>query len=233
MRLCVYKDLGFMDYQIVWGLQEQRLKQMIEEKAQTQQPCLQDNLFFCEHPPVYTIGKSGNESNLLISQAMMQERDVQFFHSNRGGDVTFHGREQLVAYPLFDLEAHKPDIGLYIRNLEEVVIRTLKHFGLVGMRSKGQTGVWLDVGMPEKERKICAIGVRCSRWITMHGLAFNINTDLSYFNDIIPCGIANKKTTSLQVEMNKYIDMSYIKKMLLQEFKVVFNLVYESHLNES
>jgi lipoyl(octanoyl) transferase len=181
-------------------------------------------LLLCEHPPVYTLGKSGHMENILISEVEMEERGIQFFKINRGGDITFHGPQQLVGYPILDLERFYTDIGRYLRELEEVIILTLAEFGVVGKRSKGETGVWIEPDVEGKERKICAMGVRCSRWITMHGFALNVNTDLGYFNNIIPCGIENKKVTSMEKELNEMVNMDAVKESVQRNFERVFNV---------
>lgn len=179
-------------------------------------------LLFTEHPPVYTLGKSGNKNNVLMSDEELAANNISFFHINRGGDITFHGPGQIVGYPILDLEKFYTDIGRYLRNLEEVIILTLEEYGLKGDRSKGETGVWLDPNIPGMERKICAIGVRCSRWVTMHGFAFNVNTDLSYFNNIIPCGITNKQVTSLSKELGRELDISEVKEKVKRNFERIF-----------
>lgn len=179
-------------------------------------------LLFVEHPPVFTIGKSGKMEHVLINELQRVEKGIQFFQTNRGGDITFHGPGQVVGYPILDLENFFTDIGKYLRYLEEVIIRTLESYSVQGQRSVGETGVWLDAGIRGKERKICAMGVRCSRWITMHGFALNVNTDLSYFNHIIPCGIQNKKVTSLQKELGKSVSLLEIKEKLKLNFEKVF-----------
>jgi lipoyl(octanoyl) transferase len=182
------------------------------------------HLLFVEHPPVYTLGKSGHMENILISAAEMEEKGIAFYKTNRGGDITFHGPGQLVGYPILDLEKFYTDIGKYLRNLEEVIILTMQEYGIKGERSAGETGVWIDAGMKGKERKICAMGVRCSRWITMHGFAFNINTDLQYFNYIIPCGIQHKSVTSLQKELGRTVDMEEVKLLVRRKFEKVFDV---------
>ncbi len=159
----------------------------------------------------------------MLSDEQLKAKDISFFNTNRGGDITFHGRGQIVGYPILDLEKFYTDIGKYLRNLEEVIILTLKEYGIIGERSQGETGVWIDTLVPGKERKICAIGVRCSRWITMHGFAFNVNTDLSYFNHIIPCGIINKQVTSLEKELGHMPDMEEVKIKVKNNFAAVFN----------
>jgi len=182
------------------------------------------HLLFVEHPPVYTLGKSGAIEHVLIGEAERAEKGISFYHTNRGGDITFHGKEQLVGYPILDLERFYTDIGKYLRNLEEVIIATMADYGLKGERSPGETGVWLDAAIPGKERKICAMGIRCSRWITMHGFAFNVNTDLSYFNYIIPCGIQNKQVTSLEKELGRKLDMNEVKTRVKHHFEKVFDV---------
>ena len=173
---------------------------------------------------MYTLGKNGNENNVLLTPTELQEKNIEYFHINRGGDITFHGPGQIVGYPIFDLDKFSTDLGWYLRSLEEVIIKTLAYYGLQGMRSKGETGVWLDANELGKERKICAIGIKCSRWITMHGFAFNVNTNLDYFKNIIPCGIVNKKVTSLQQELNKTFDMNEVKEVVKHQFEQVFEI---------
>ncbi len=231
-QLVQYKNLGLMPYQKAWELQEELLQQNIHIKTQNREALnnnkitntTQHHLLFCEHPPVYTLGKSGKQEHILINDIEREKKNIQFFKTNRGGDITFHGPEQLVAYPIFDLEKFDTDIGHYLRNLEEVVIQTLAYFNIKGERSKGETGVWIDAGQKTKARKICAIGIRCSRWITMHGLALNVNTDLQYFDYIIPCGIANKQVTSLQKELGKNIAMQEVVSIMKEKFEEIFEL---------
>ena len=230
-----FKDLGVRHYKEVWDLQEILLKQNVEAKgmllnATTQSDKdyyydqINNHLLFVEHYPVYTLGKSGKEEHVLISDKDREQKGIEFFHINRGGDITFHGPEQLVGYPILDLDRFKTDLGWYLRCLEEVIILTMEDYGLDGDRSPGETGVWLDVGVPGKARKICAMGIRCSRWITMHGFAFNVNTDLSYFENIIPCGIANKQVTSLQKELGTSVPMYDVKERIKRNFEIVFNV---------
>jgi lipoyl(octanoyl) transferase len=192
--------------------------------TQQARPETRNYLLFVEHPPVYTLGKSGKEEHVLISDAERLAKGISFYKTNRGGDITFHGYEQVVGYPILDLEKFSTDIGKYLRNLEEVIIRTMAEYGLQGERSAGETGVWLDASIPGRERKICAMGIRCSRWITMHGFAFNVNTDLSYFNHIVPCGIQNKQVTSLQRELGYKVDMAEVKGKLKRNFENVFGV---------
>ncbi len=178
---------------------------------------------FCEHTPVYTLGKSGSMNNVLLSDAQLKDKGIEFFNTNRGGDITFHGLQQIVGYPILDLEKFYTDIGKYLRNLEEAIILTIGEYGIKGERSKGETGVWVQPGVTGKERKICAIGVSCSRWITMHGFALNVNTDLDYFNNIIPCGIQNKQVTSIEKETGRKIDYAEVKERLKNNFEKVFD----------
>jgi lipoyl(octanoyl) transferase len=227
----IYRDLGQMNYQAAWDLQESLLKENVRRKSDKEggEPT-RHYLLFVEHPPVYTLGKSGNKENVLMSDEELQANHIEFFHTNRGGDITFHGPDQLVGYPILDLEKFYTDIGKYLRNIEEVIIRTMAEYGIKGDRSSGETGVWIDPDLPGKERKICAIGVRCSRWITMHGFAFNVNTDLSYFNNIIPCGIVNKQVTSLQKELGRMLDMEEVKEKVKRNFEHVFETALSSEI---
>ncbi len=183
-----------------------------------------NHLLFVEHTPVYTLGKSGDINHVLINENERSSRGIDFFRINRGGDITFHGPEQLVGYPILDLEYFKTDLGWYLRSLEEVIILTLAEYGLKGDRSKGETGVWLDPNVKGKERKICAMGIRCSRWITMHGFAFNVNTDLQYFDYIIPCGIQNKQVTSLEKELGYQVSLDEVKEKVKRNFERVFEV---------
>jgi lipoyl(octanoyl) transferase len=183
----------------------------------------QNYLLFVEHSPVFTLGKNGNIDNVLLSEERLKQMGIEFYRTNRGGDITFHGPQQIVAYPILDLEKFDTDIGHYLRNLEEIVILTLAEYGIKAGRSKGETGVWIDPGVKGRERKICAIGVRCSRWITMHGFAFNVNTDLNYFNLIIPCGIQNKQVTSLKKELGREVNFAEVKEKVKDNFEKVFD----------
>jgi lipoyl(octanoyl) transferase len=185
-------------------------------------PATTHYLLFVEHPPVYTLGKSGHIENVLLGSEELEQRGVQFFRTNRGGDITFHGPGQIVGYPILDLEKFYTDIGKYLRNLEEVIIQLLAVYGIKGERSAGETGVWIEPGIKGRERKICAIGVRCSRWVTMHGFAFNVNTDLSYFGGIIPCGIQDKQVTSLEKELGHQVPFKEVKEELKRQFERVF-----------
>jgi lipoyl(octanoyl) transferase len=237
-QLVVFEDLGQQQsYREIWDLQEQLLQQnssvkavtrgLSDDKAQERIPnayTTTNHLLFVEHKPVYTLGKSGDITHVLISDDDRQKKSIDFFKINRGGDITFHGPGQLVGYPILDLEKFKTDLGWYLRCLEDVVILTIAEYGLVGQRSKGETGVWLDPNIHGRERKICALGIRCSRWITMHGFAFNVNTDLDYFNYIIPCGIHNKKVTSLKEELGYEFSMDEVKQKVKLNFEKVFDV---------
>jgi len=226
----IFQDLGHKSYKEVWDYQELLLKQNVDLKqaafispqSDVKQVDTQHHLLFVEHSPVYTLGKSGKEEHVLISEAERAERGIEYFHINRGGDITFHGPEQLVGYPILDLDKFKTDLGWYLRSLEEVIILTMADYGLKGARSSGETGVWLDPDIKGKERKICAMGIKCSRWITMHGFAFNINTDLRYFDYIVPCGIQDKAVTSLEKELGHTVPMEEVKQKVLTHFQAVF-----------
>lgn len=228
-----FEDLGYQTYREVWDYQELLLQQNTQLKAQGNGLSTRHHLLLVEHPPVYTLGKSGKLSNLLFSEAERKEKNIEFYHINRGGDITFHGPGQVVGYPIVDLEKMKPDLGWYLRSLEEVIILTLADYGIIGGRSKGETGVWLDANIPGKERKICALGIKCSRWITMHGFAFNVNTDISYFDGIVPCGIENKQVTSLQKELATVVSLAEVKELIKKHFEQVFGckLITEVRVN--
>lgn len=243
-QFVTYKDLGVIDYKTAWDYQESLLLENVQLKSANARklaieagesvankfsevdlkPSTKHHLLLCEHPPVYTLGKSGRMENILISESKMEERGIQFYKINRGGDITFHGPQQMVGYPIIDLERFYTDIGRYLRALEEVIILTLGEYGIVGERSKGETGVWIEPNVAGRERKICAMGIRCSRWITMHGFALNVNTDLNYFKNIIPCGIENKKVTSMEMELNVKVDFEIVKEKIQRNFENVFNV---------
>ena len=220
-----FEDLGFRDYKAVWDYQEERFQEILDIKIQNRRQGKTDptpNYFlFVEHPHVYTLGKSGDEGNLLVSGQQLTEKGAQFYRINRGGDITYHGPGQVVGYPILDLDNFFTDIHKYLRLLEEMIILTLSEYGLQGERSKGETGVWLEVGTP-RARKICAMGVRASRWVTMHGFALNVNTDLSYFDLMIPCGIRGKGVTSLSRELGRHIPMGEVKEKLKAHFLNLF-----------
>ena len=219
------KELKNTSYQPAWDFQEKLLKEIVDLKIlnrrnETNKPT--PNYFlWVEHPPVITLGKSGAIDHLLLNEEQLQDRGIEYFKTNRGGDITFHGPGQVVGYPILDLENFFTDIHKYLRSLEEMVILTLKDFGLEGTRSPGETGVWLDVGTPFA-RKICALGVKASRWVTMHGFAFNVNTDLAYFDYIVPCGIQGKGVTSLKAELKKEISLKEVKEKLAKHFQNLF-----------
>jgi lipoyl(octanoyl) transferase len=243
----IFRDLGQMDYKTAWDYQESLLQENVRKKSEVRSQMsgvrnevtpvraqsdsepptsdlnTQHYLLLVEHPPVYTLGKSGNIDNVLLSEENLKARGIDFFHTNRGGDITFHGPQQIVGYPILDLEKFYTDIGKYLRNIEEVIILTLKEYGIKAGRSAGETGVWLDADMKGRERKICAIGVRSSRWVTMHGFALNVNTNLDYFNFIIPCGIQNKQVTSLQKELDRRVDFEEVKAKVKSNFEKVFD----------
>jgi lipoyl(octanoyl) transferase len=223
----LFQDLGILDYQQAWDYQEALLKENLEiKKAAMPEPdATKHHLLFVEHPPVYTLGKSGKMEHVLINDEQRAAKGISFCHTNRGGDITFHGPEQLVGYPILDLEKFYTDIGRYLRALEEVIILTLAEYGIVAGRSAGETGVWLDAQVKGRERKVCAMGVRCSRWITMHGFALNVNTNLDYFNHIIPCGIQNKSVTSIKAELGKAVEMDDVKEKVKRHFAAVFDVM--------
>jgi lipoyl(octanoyl) transferase len=242
----IFEDLGIIDYKTAWDYQERLLLRNVKVKSDLRmgqlaqsseqfkgravtinhQPLTINHFLLCEHPAVYTLGKSGKMEHILISEYELKKNNIQFFNTNRGGDITFHGLQQIVGYPILDLENFYTDIGKYLRNLEEVVILTIAQYGIKGERSSGETGVWIEPGRPGKERKIAAIGVRCSRWITMHGFALNVNTDLSYFNNIIPCGIQNKQVTSIESELGKKVNYEEVKEKIKNSFEKVFNIEF-------
>lgn len=220
------QDLGFKDYKQTWDYQEELFKGIVDAKIKNRREETDfetNNYFlFVEHPHVYTLGKSGDFSNLLLNEAQLTEKGATFYKINRGGDITYHGPGQIVGYPILDLDNFFTDIHKYLRLLEEMIILTLAEYGLKAERSDGETGVWLDVGTPFA-RKICAMGVRASRWVTMHGFALNVNADLGYFDNIIPCGIRGKAVTSLNVELGKKeVDEAEVKDKLLKHFSELF-----------
>ena len=224
----IVKDLGHKDYKETWDYQESLFEEIVELKrknrAENTDLPTPNYFLFVEHPHVYTLGKSGHIENLLIDEAALAKKGATFYKINRGGDITYHGPGQIVGYPIIDLENFFTDIHKYLRSLEEVIIRTLADYGIKGERSEGETGVWLDVGTPFA-RKICAMGVRASRWVTMHGFALNVNTDLGYFDNIIPCGIRGKAVTSLNVELSKEkVDTEEVKIYILKHFEEIFGV---------
>jgi lipoyl(octanoyl) transferase len=226
----IFEDLGIQSYQPTWDYQEQRLKEAVALKteARTQnkeasEAATQHRFILVEHPPVFTLGKNGNRSNVLVSDEQLKVLGIEYFHINRGGDITYHGLQQVVGYPIVDLDKFKPDLGWYLRSLEEVIIQVLAEYGLKGERSAGETGVWLDPQDPFVARKICAMGIKCSRWITMHGFALNVNTDLSHFEFIVPCGIEGKTVTSLEKELGRKVDYEEVKQKIKKHFEAIFD----------
>ena len=234
----VIQDLGLKDYKESWDYQEALFQQILDIKIRNRREDAgletPNYLLFVEHPHVYTLGKSGDISNLLVTEKELTSKGAKFYRINRGGDITYHGPGQVVGYPILDLDNFFTDIHKYLRLLEEMVILTLADYGLQGERSDGETGVWLDVGTP-LARKICAMGVRSSRWVTMHGFAFNINTDLGYFDHMIPCGIRDKAVTSLNAELgHSHIDMEDVKDKLTRHFQSLFeaSLLKDKHATQ-
>jgi len=222
-------DWGLIDYQQAWDKQEVLLKQKVDIKLVERdlpinlKTTISNELIFCEHPHVYTLGKSGSLENLLLDESSLMQAKATFYKINRGGDITYHGPGQLVAYPIIDLEQFFTDIHKYLRLLEEAVIKTIGHYGIIGGRFEGYTGVWIDADKPTA-RKICAMGVRCSRWITMHGIALNVNTDLSYFKNIVPCGINDKQVTSIAKEIGNEINFKEVSNILKLEIAKQFDM---------
>ena len=231
MQRVTFQDLGLIDYKEAWDYQETLHAEIVNRKLanrkRIQDLQIQDSkhhLLFCEHPHVYTLGRSGHEHHLLVDENGLKERKASFYKNNRGGDITYHGPGQLVGYPILDLEKFFTDIHKFLRYLEEAIVLTLKEYGIEGGRIPGLTGVWIDADDKIKARKICAFGVRCSRWVTMHGFAFNVNTDLSYFDNIIPCGIQDKAVTSLEKELGKKIEMDEVKKKVKIHLSDLFGM---------
>jgi lipoyl(octanoyl) transferase len=230
MRTVHFRDLGLIDYAEAWDLQTRLFQATIDQKvanrnlSATEQQLTEDHLLFCEHPHVYTLGKSGKQSHLLLNEQGLREKGVQFFPIDRGGDITYHGPGQIVGYPIFDLDHHFTDIHRFLRTLEEAIIGTLESYGIKGGRIEGLTGVWLDWNDPMRARKICAFGIRASRWVTMHGFAFNVNTDLGFFQNIVPCGIADKGVTSLAKELGREVDIAEVKERLRVELANLFDV---------
>ncbi len=238
MEKVIFRDLGRIVYQEAWDYQQALLKEVVSNKLNNRDLEKQNlplnpskhYLLFCDHHPVYTLGKSGSMDHLLLNEEELVDRKIEFFKINRGGDITFHGPGQIVGYPIFDLECFFTDVHKYVRYLEEAVIRTLAEYGITAERQEGYTGVWI---VPETgpARKICAIGVHLSRWVTMHGFAFNVNTDLNYFNYIVPCGIndADKEVTSLQKELGKLVNIEAVKTKLKKHFAELFGFVFDEN----
>ena len=221
------QDLFVKDYKDTWDFQTELLQEIVSVKINNRKSNLQEatknHFLFVEHPHVYTLGKSGDLNNLLLNERQLTEKGATFYKINRGGDMTYHGPGQIVGYPILDLENFFTDIHKYLRLLEETIILTIAEYGLKGERSDGETGVWLDVNTPFA-RKICALGIRSSRWVTMHGFALNANVDLGYFDNIIPCGIKGKAVTSMEAELNQKVNLKGVKQKILKHFKILFEV---------
>ena len=221
--------MGIIPYKEAWDYQKNLFEEIIELKSNNkdlplcEQVLTYNYLLFCEHPHVYTMGKHGQASNLLISREKLKSEGIEYFHIERGGDITYHGPGQIVGYPVFDLETFGLGLRAYIETMEEAIINTMADFGIAASRLSGATGVWIDAGIPEKARKICAIGVKASRHVTMHGFALNVNTNLSYYQYMNPCGITDKGVTSMEKELNTRLDTEKVKKMLLKRFSEAFD----------
>jgi lipoyl(octanoyl) transferase len=231
----IYKDIGNKDYKETWDYQSEIFAKLVDSKKQGTQACdsllnnLPGTLIFVEHPHVYTLGKNGSEKNLLLDYIQLQAKDASFFRIDRGGDITYHGPGQIVGYPIFDLESLKIGLKEYIYRLEEAIIRTVSEFGLTASRLNGGTGVWLDPEISGKARKICAIGVKTSRFVTMHGFAFNVNTNLTYFNNINPCGFTDKGVTSLEKELGMKQNLNSVKAVVKRNLQKIFDLNWINH----
>jgi lipoyl(octanoyl) transferase len=227
MKTVFFEDLGAMDYKACWDLQESIFSRTVSDKLalrdghSTKIP--EHHLLFCEHPHVITLGKSGKMENLVAHSDLLREKGVSFYKINRGGDITYHGPGQVIGYPILDLDQFFTDIHRFMRLLEETIIRTLAEYGIEGDRLPGATGVWLDPRNPFRARKICAFGIRCSRWVTMHGWALNVNSDLQYFDLIVPCGISDKKVTSMEKELGRKTDTAEVKAKLQRHFAELFD----------
>lgn len=228
MQEVQFIDLGLIDYKQAWDYQENLFKDIVQTKINNrklpaeQQIKTKSYLIFCQHPHVYTLGNSGNINHLLVTEEELKQKEATFYETNRGGDITYHGPGQIVGYPILDLDNFFTDIHKYLRYLEEIIIRTLFEYNITAERSNGETGVWIEADNPSKARKICAMGVKASRWVTMHGFALNVNADLSFFNNIIPCGISNKAVTSMQKELSRHVDENEVKEKLKTHFKNLF-----------
>ncbi len=217
-----YKDLGLLDYKECWDYQESILKEVSDEKRSTNGPTKKNQFILVEHPHVYTLGKSGDEGNLLAAGDFLKKIDATFYKINRGGDITYHGPGQLVGYPIIDLEYYKIGVREYIEKMEDAIIACIAEYGLEGGRKEGATGVWLQPGHKVRARKICAIGVRVSRYVTMHGFALNVNTNMRYYNYINPCGFASSAVTSIQQELGREVSMDEVKKVAMDKFNSLY-----------
>jgi lipoyl(octanoyl) transferase len=226
----IYKDLGLKDYKETWDYQTEVFSRLVDSKKAGVAATVSDyeaphgTVIFVEHPHVYTLGKSGSENNLLLSMIQLKAKDASYYRIDRGGDITYHGPGQIVGYPIFDLEVLKIGLREYIYRLEETIIRTVEEFGITASRLEGGTGVWIDPEIKDKARKICAIGVKASKFVTMHGFAFNVNTDLTYFNNINPCGFTDKGVTSLRKELGGLQDYDFVKNIVKRNLQIVFDL---------
>ena len=234
MNKVIFQDLGLIDYKVCWDYQEKLFNEIVQQKLEQRtspnsELRTSNYLLFCEHPHVYTLGRNGDETNLLVHDAELKNIQATYYKNNRGGDITYHGPGQIVGYPILNLDLFFTDIHKYLRYLEEAVIRSLSNYGIAGGRIPKLTGVWIDAES-KSPRKICAFGVRCSRWVTMHGFAFNVNTDLSYFRNIVPCGITDKDVTSMQKELGRKIEIEDVKNILKKNIAEIFemDLVEES-----
>ena len=227
----IVRNLGSVDFEESFKIQKQIQNEIIDIKLNNRKNNLNlsspNYLLFMEHNHVYTLGNSGDDKNLLFNEKELDKKGIKFIKTNRGGDITYHGPGQLVCYPIFDLENFYTDIHRYLRDLEEIIVGTLDHFGLVAFGNPNETGVWLDIGS-KNERKICAMGIKVSRWVTMHGLALNVNTDLSYFEGIIPCGINNKGVTSINNELSQKVDLKKVREIMIKNFEKKFNVIIDS-----
>lgn len=219
-----YQKLGLVDYKKAWDLQEKLFDEILQAKLNKSETLPENKLIFCQHPHVYTLGKSGDKNNLLLNEEFLKAKQATFYQINRGGDITYHGPGQIVVYPILDLDSLGISIKTYVYNLEEIIIRVLKTYGIDAKRSEGDTGVWLDIDDRSKVRKIAAVGVRVSHMVSMHGFAFNVNTNLDYYNYIIPCGITDKGVTSLQKELVMEVDIKEVEERLLKQFEEVFSV---------
>ena len=227
----IVRNLGSVDFEESFKIQKQIQNEIIDIKLNNRKNNLNlstpNYLLFMEHNHVYTLGNSGDDKNLLFNEKELDKKGIKFIKTNRGGDITYHGPGQLVCYPIFDLENFYTDIHRYLRDLEDIIVGTLDHFGIVAFGNPNETGVWLDIGS-KNERKICAMGIKVSRWVTMHGLALNVNTDLSYFEGIIPCGINNKGVTSINNELSQKVDLKKVREIMIKNFEKKFNVIIDS-----
>ena len=229
MKTVNFHNLGPTDYKKAWDIQEKYFDEIFKAKLSDEKEIPENKLLFCQHPHVYTLGKSGNKNNLLLSEELLKQKNASFYQINRGGDITYHGPGQIVGYPIFNLEDFKMSIKNYVFNIEQIIIDVLKTYGISGERSEGETGVWLAADDKSRARKIAAIGMRISKMFSMHGFALNVNTNLEYYDYIIPCGITDKGVTSLQKELGREIDIKEVEKKLLNQFKKVFEIDFSNH----